>query len=136
MKNFIKLVITFCLISILLLGTTINCFASERKGYISDGYTEDGIHYYIYKCVSTSDNNLDNSLISPRIVVSKLIEDYEIVYEGYITPPNTFNYSQFDNGYNITLSGTLNLQSYIWNDYPVRPKCTIAHYRGYVFGNL
>ncbi len=134
MKKKMKLLVTFSLAVVLLFGNTLNLFAApssseiQQLSYITEGYTEDGIHYTIYEVITPDE---DDNIISPCIVVSKN-KTYKIIYEGYITPPDTFYYSMYEEDYHTTMSGTLYLKAYHHDIWPSITGSTHATYEGII----
>jgi hypothetical protein len=136
MKKRMKLFATLTLVTVLLLGSSINVFAapSDTKtsslNYITEGYTEEGIHYIVYE-VSTPQS--DYGGITPNIAVSKT-KTYKIIYEGHIIRPNIFNYKGYETDYKTIMSGTLYLQSFLQDRDLFFQKRTYATYKGTVHG--
>lgn len=107
---------------------TMNFIPEEMK-FLYEGYTEDGIKYRIYEMVEDVDDTM------PCIIASKT-KKYSIAYDGHITPPSTFYYSQMESDLGIVMSGTLYLKSYHHDCWPFFPKSTVAQYEGTIVGNL
>ena len=96
---------------------------------IGSGQLDNGTHYLIYEII-----DLD-TIINPTIIASKT-KTISIAYEGYITPPSTFYYSQKEADYGIIMSGTLYLTKFEHDSWPYFPKSTKATYKGTIVGNL
>lgn len=100
---------------------------NEKLVFLSEGYTEDGVHYTIYEDVSGS----DDTGIMPAIIVSREKVAW-ITYDDYITQiPSTYNYSYYDEGYKTEMKGTLYLQSWFYEDGK-----THVSYKGTVIGHI
>lgn len=138
MKKKLKPLMTFLLVTILLLGNTISVFAAspsmedQQLKYVMEGYTEEGIHFIVHEIVSDTSAK---SEVGPQIVVS-MKKTYSITYEGHITPPATFSYSGYESYWNTNMSGTLYLKMYNHDIWPHFPKSTNATYEGTIVGNI
>lgn len=118
---------------IMMLSFSINVCAQENIPNNSDilieqGFTNDGIHYDVYK---TQDEDKVSNSVDLRIVDSKQITR-KVVYSSLtVTPPNSISWSENIGG--STYRGTLYLTSY--TRYPSQ-NCTHAWYTGTVVGNI
>ncbi|HBY71071.1 MAG TPA: hypothetical protein DEG06_02405 [Lachnospiraceae bacterium] len=134
MKKKIYAAITMIMITLLFTGNITAASAatitpiSSQKTVISEGYTEDGIHYTIYLS-----NNKDNFDVTPNIVVSKEIT-VDIQFDGKIIPPNTWNISYYDEDLRTNMSGTLYLEN--WYSENFFGWTTYATYSGSVVGRI
>lgn len=121
-----KVLCVIAAISVFFINTPVYAQSLSPAAIIIDeGFTEDNIHYVLYK-TSTSDS------ISPKIVVSKVFKA-SMVLDGNVIPPSTWNTSMTEDG--ITYSGTLYLQSYEFDNFFASKK-TIAHYSGTLYARI
>ncbi|MCI8536627.1 MAG: hypothetical protein HFG68_13895 [Hungatella sp.] len=109
---------------------SIDTFASEEKNAqvpVITNTVENGGYYQVYE------GSTKVSQQGARIVVSKQVR-VVVKIKGNVTPNPTYRYSIYDNEYGTTMTGTLNLVSYNYDDN--LSEYTSAVYEGTVFGNI
>ena len=91
---------------------SIDTFASEEKNAqvpVITNTVENGGYYQVYE------GSTKVSQQGARIVVSKQVR-VVVKIKGNVTPNPTYRYSIYDNEYGTTMTGTLNLVSYNYDD--------------------
>ena len=131
MKKSIKILVTMVAIcAVLFTSNSVSAATipsdTLSRVLVTEGYTSEGIHYFVYSNDTASDS------IGPQAVISKQYSCY-VEFPGIVNPPPSTWYLSFSDG-SFNWSGTLSLEYFYAENF--FGWTTYAHYIGTIFATI